>query len=923
MIALVTSSAAYAQGQAFESSESWLDWVKFGDAESERGHQFEADHSQVIQGAQDSPESLHIASVSATAGSAPESTLTPAGEWGVLRKGEWIDYELSDRTTLDHLKVAWGRTQMFFFEIHTSLDGESWQRVFEGESWRRGSDHFQTYRFDPVQTRFVRIVAKGRQTKTRQGRFFVSQVRIGELPYPQAYEPALSYTPGLGRSCRRLLPVTDQWEGGWLRFVMKCEPRAKTYLTVKFWGSDKITVPLYLRDAKGRWVVSSPQAMRRSGDNAAWTPIWEYAGGVAKGPFPGRFIYVTYPIPREMTRGRTEVTLQLQAVGSSFEHPMKTPCQGIYAAWTHGNPFSGFADDEPRGEPFTWGPNRPAPEGISVEEKLMSDARQLIEKLIAGGGLNTDNYRGLEALTQAYRARWSDHYKDEQIVHLVRETIDDAIRRQHEKGEGPGGIGGWHEHGHLARSFVQVADAFETMGLLQQRFDFADDRGVGGFAYASRRDVYARFFHEAMEWRRSEHGARRRVANQVISVDRAIYRMNRALQLLAPELAMSKKAALRYLYESAGLAPFYSAWPRHEWVRAVTDAGYPYFVVSDKGNTREVGLGTSYGEGAPSRFARLAAEIDDEKMTERARRMARARTTMTRRPANDGAGYAVLQAPVTFGWRGRGVRAYPGEIRYTNAPLIQAAVLQDPVSLRIAELYLAHGRVFAEGTPRVNQIIPRVDAYRQVMKLLPSEHRLPMEPDHPDFAWADEGVAVFAAKHGDTMFTGSFFLDKAGVTPYGRIHYTTPRIERIATFKVDVEFNGADHKYAIEGNLPGDRKSVLAGRQRSAVAPPPNLIEPPGSSPPQSAKGISEAGSHVWMGSDERSSMADQYRVRFGDYLVAMNTTVEGTYREQSFTIPVDSNATEALDLVSGQMIDLSKPVELGPRTTIVLYLGE
>lgn len=127
----------------------------------------------------------------------------------------------------------------------------------------------------------------------------------------------------------------------------------------------------------------------------------------------------------------------------------------------------------------------------------------------------------------------------------------------------------------------------------------------------------------------------------------------------------------------------------------------------------------------------------------------------------------------------------------------------------------------------------------------------------------------------------------------------------------------------IDGNLPGDRKSVLAGRQRSAVAPPPNLIEPPGSSPPQSVTAISEAGSHVWMGSDERSSMADQYRVRFGDYLVAMNTTVEGTYREQSFTIPVDSNATEALDLVSGQMINLSKPVELGPRTTIVLYLGE
>ena len=115
MIGLVAPSAASAQGRAFESSESWLDRVKFGDAESERDHQLETDHSEVIESAQDPPKFLHIASVTATAGSAPESTLIPAGEWEVLRKGEWIDYELSGRTTVDHLRVAWGRTQTFFF----------------------------------------------------------------------------------------------------------------------------------------------------------------------------------------------------------------------------------------------------------------------------------------------------------------------------------------------------------------------------------------------------------------------------------------------------------------------------------------------------------------------------------------------------------------------------------------------------------------------------------------------------------------------------------------------------------------------------------------------------------------------------------------------------------------------------------------
>ena len=754
--------------------DRYLDHVNFGDRASERAHQFISENSEVPKLHREEGAGPRVLSVIATAGTAPEATLMEAGEWGVHREGEWIEYELSETTEVDRVAVAWGRTQTFRFEIHTSPDGETWNLVFQGESWRRGRDHFETYRFDPVRARHVRIVALGRDTGwQRTGRFFLAQVRIGELAYPEAFEPALRYKPGLNQPCHRLLPVSDRWEGGWMRFAMKSHPAEKNYLTVKLWGSDSVMAPLYLRDEKGRWVAAPRISMRRSGDNAAWTPLWEFAGdeaggplGAAGGPFPGRFIYVTYPIPREMTEGKSEVILHIQAVGSRFERPMAKPSQGIYAAYTHTESFSRFADDEPQGEAFRWGPSRPVPQETSVEDKLMADARELIAHLIEGRGLGTDDYRGLIALTQAYHAEWSDHYRDPKIPRLVRERIDDFIRRQVAQGEGPSGLvgGGWHVHGNLAHCFAQVSDTFESMGFLEEKFEFPGDSPAETGPDAARRDVYAGFFKEALEWRRSEAGGRRRMANQVVSVDRAIYRMNRALQKLAPELAMPEPEALRYLYESAGMEPFYSPRPRHAWVRAVAEAGYPYHVISDKGNAREVGLGTSYGEGAPSRFARLAAEIDDEAFTERVRQLAEGRATMTRRPANDGAGYAVLQAPVTFGWRGR-TAAYPGLIRYTNSPCIQAAALQDPISLRLAELYLEHGRVFAEEMPRINQIIPRVEAYRTVRRLLPTDYRLPMEPDHADFAWADEDVAVFAARHGDTMISGSFFLDKAGLTP--------------------------------------------------------------------------------------------------------------------------------------------------------------
>lgn len=72
-----------------------------------------------------------------------------------------------------------------------------------------------------------------------------------------------------------------------------------------------------------------------------------------------------------------------------------------------------------------------------------------------------------------------------------------------------------------------------------------------------------------------------------------------------------------------------------------------------------------------------------------------------------------------------------------------------------------------------------------------------------------------------------------------------------------------------------------------------------------------------------RPPLGPKVRLRRHPGVPRLNTTVEGTYREQRFTILVDSNASEARDLVSGKMIDLSKPVELGPRTTLVLYLGQ
>jgi hypothetical protein len=60
------------------------------------------------------------------------------------------------------------------------------------------------------------------------------------------------------------------------------------------------------------------------------------------------------------------------------------------------------------------------------------------------------------------------------------------------------------------------------------------------------------------------------------------------------------------------------------------------------------------------------------------------------------------------------------------------------------------------------------------------------------------------------------------------------------------------------------------------------------------------------------------YWLRYGDYLIGLNTTEINTY-----PLPVPSGFSQAPDLVSGKTLDLSKEVKVGPLSTLVLYLGK
>ena len=56
------------------------------------------------------------------------------------------------------------------------------------------------------------------------------------------------------------------------------------------------------------------------------------------------------------------------------------------------------------------------------------------------------------------------------------------------------------------------------------------------------------------------------------------------------------------------------------------------------------------------------------------------------------------------------------------------------------------------------------------------------------------------------------------------------------------------------------------------------------------------------------------YTLRYGPYLIGMNTTTDRTF-------PLRRPEGQALELVSNKTISLAAPVNVGPRSTVVLLL--
>jgi hypothetical protein len=273
------------------------------------------------------------------------------------------------------------------------------------------------------------------------------------------------------------------------------------------------------------------------------------------------------------------------------------------------------------------------------------------------------------------------------------------------------------------------------------------------------------------------------------------------------------------------------------------------------------------------------------------------------------------------GWRDA---HFPGGVAYAQragldeTAIYAAAVTLDPSAVGAAQQMFADNQFFASVAALLRDnrlravfgLLTVPDDYETIRAQPASPQRLPMSWDQPDTVFADEENGVVAIKHGaEILYVALYWRARMGINGLARIHFLTPRYQQVAVVYEDVKFepsgkvwkrpNWTNFGFGNGGHrYPGKLDSAHAGEELPVPKFPADVPFDPRKENPYAGR-------------------ADFYQLRYGPYLIAMNTT-----KEKRFEMARPAGVKQAPDLVSGKTIALDAPLTVGPRSTVVLYVG-
>ena len=186
------------------------------------------------------------------------------------------------------------------------------------------------------------------------------------------------------------------------------------------------------------------------------------------------------------------------------------------------------------------------------------------------------------------------------------------------------------------------------------------------------------------------------------------------------------------------------------------------------------------------------------------------------------------------------------------------------------------------------------------------EGRLPMSEGMPDVLFADEEVGVVALKNGEEMLYASlYWRANFAVNFLARVHYITPRYDRVATVFEDVQYTPSGYTYvrpernnlffSPARNFYPEVKSAHTGERLPIARIPDGVAFKPGDESVYAGKG-------------------DFYTLRYGKYLIAMNCT-----KDRVFEVEVPRGGVART--FPGKDVVKERKLEVQPRSTVVVVI--
>jgi hypothetical protein len=410
-------------------------------------------------------------------------------------------------------------------------------------------------------------------------------------------------------------------------------------------------------------------------------------------------------------------------------------------------------------------------------------------------------------------------------------------------------------------------------------------------------------------------------------VDFGIYAANRGLALIAADRALPEEQARRYLYESTGLLPWLGNDLPDTNKNGLPDDGSErpygadYRLVSRKGTSRELGWVGTYGETILSFIRDMADMTGDPKLKQHLIDL-QTKRLFFRYPSVDGDGYRTMK--LTSEIDGRTAHFPKNDAAYAASDIREswwmeiAAFTRDPAAVGACQQCLEDNQYYPRFLGRAKDndtrgMMRNVDEYLTVQALPRSSFRIPTDEDQPDFVFSDEENAVVAIKHQDRLlFVNFYYRQERGVSGSTRILEVEPRVMRIATVLSHFEVNGTGRFWT--------RPDVVDFLRNGGFTPPGENIHQawtgeklPIAKRPDDAKLPAYGNWGPFVGK------AAFYWIRYGDYLIGVNTT-EGT----TYELPVPEARGSVPDLASGRTIPVaSGSTSVPPLATVVLYLGK